>query len=78
MIEKGIRGGVPMISTRYGKANNPYINMKDYIPQEKKKFIIYLDANNLYGWAMCEPLPTGDFKWMTSEEIMIGKIFDVF
>ena len=67
MVEKGIRGGVSMISTRYGKANNPY--MKDYDPDQPNKFISYLDANNLYGWAMCKPLPTKGFKWMTKEEL---------
>ena len=67
MVEKGIRGGVSMISTRYGKANNPY--MKDYDPDQPIKFISYLDANNLYGWAMCKPLPTKGFKWMNKEEL---------
>ena len=67
MVEKGIRGGVSMISTRYGKANNPY--MKDYDPDQPTKFISYLDANNLYGWAMCKPLPTEDFEWMNNEEM---------
>ena len=67
MVEKGIRGGVSMISTRYGKANNPY--MKDYDPDQPTKFISYLDANNLYGWAMCKPLPTKDFEWIKKEEL---------
>ena len=67
MVEKGIRGGVSMISTRYGKANNPYMN--DYDPDQPTKFISYLDANNLYGWAMCKPLPTKWFKWMKREEL---------
>ena len=67
MVEKGIRGGVSMISTRYGKANNPY--MKDYDPEKPNKFISYLDANNLYGWAMCKPLPTDCFRFMSKEEI---------
>ena len=67
MVEKGIRGGVSMISTRYGKANNPY--MKDYDPDQPTKFISYLDANNLYGWAMCKPLPTKGFEWIKKEEL---------
>ena len=67
MVEKGIRGGVSMISTRYGKANNPY--MKDYDPNQPTKYISYLDANNLYGWAMSKPLPTKGFKWMKKEEL---------
>ena len=56
-----------MISTRYGKANNPYL--KEYDPLQLTKYISYLDANNLYGWAMSKPLPTHGFKWMTEEEI---------
>ena len=71
MVEKGIRGGVSMISTRYGKANNPY--MKDYDPDKPTKFISYLDANNLYGWAMCKPLPTDSFKWIKKEELKSWK-----
>ena len=67
MVEKGIRGGVSMISTRYGKANNPY--MKDYDPDQPTKYISYLDANNLYGWAMCKPLPTDCFRFMNKEEL---------
>ena len=67
MVEKGIRGGVSMISTRYGKANNPY--MKDYDPDQPNKFISYLDANNLYGWAMSKPLPTDCFRFMNNEEM---------
>ena len=67
MVEKGIRGGVSMISTRYGKANNKY--MKEYDPSLPSKYIIYLDANNLYGWAMSKKLPTHGFKWMKQERL---------
>ena len=43
--------------------------MKEYDEKAPSKYIMYLDANNLYGWAMSQYLPTGDFKWMTDKEI---------
>ena len=67
MVEQGIRGGVSMISKRYGKANNKY--MKEYDPDLPKKYITYLDANNLCGWAMCKALPTHGFRWMSESDI---------
>ena len=62
MFEKGIRGGMTHISKRYAEANNKY--MKDFNPDKPSSFIQYLDANNLYGWAMSQALPTSGFKWM--------------
>ena len=60
MFERGIRGGITHISKRYAVANNKY--MKDYNPNEEPSFIQYLDANNLYGWAMSQQLPTHGFS----------------
>ena len=68
LFEKGIHGGVSMISNRYGKANNKYMEKK-YDPMSPSKYLAYLDANNLYGWAMMKPLPVGDFKWMEEKEL---------
>ena len=65
-IEKGMRGGVSYIANRYGKANNKY--MKEYDEKTPSKYIMYLDANNLYGWAMSQHLPTGGFRWMTERQ----------
>ena len=62
MFERGIRGGITHISKRYAEANNKY--MKNYNPNKESTFIQYLDANNLYGWAMSQQLPTHGFKWM--------------
>ena len=66
-IEKGMYGGVNYIGNRYGNANNKY--MKEYDEKAPSKCIMYLDANNLYGWTMSQYLPTGNFKWMTDKEI---------
>lgn len=60
--DKGLRGGTSMISHRYAKANNKY--MKNYDVNDISSYIIYLDANNLYGHAMIQKLPTGDLKWI--------------
>ena len=71
MFERGIRGGITHISKRYAEANNKY--MKDYNPDVESSYIQYLDANNLYGWAMSQQLPTHGFKWMsniTKEKVM--------
>ena len=65
--EKGLRGGISYIANRYGKANNKY--MKEYDEKAPSKYIMYLDANTLYGWAMSQYLPTGGFRWMTPKQI---------
>ena len=67
MLEKGIRGGISIISNRYGEANNKY--MKSFNRNKLKKFLAYLDANNLYGFAMSMKLPTHGFKWLTRGEM---------
>ena len=61
-IEKGLRGGIYYIAKRYAKANNKY--MSDYDSNKQSTFITYLDKNNLYGWAMSEYLPYGEFEWL--------------
>ena len=66
-VEKGMRGGISYIANRYGKANNKY--MQNWNPNEPSKHIMYLDANNLYGWAMSQHLPTGNFKWLNKQQI---------
>ena len=66
-IIKGVRGGISYIASRHGQANNKY--MSNYDKNKPSKFITYLDANNLYGWARSQYLPTGGFRWMTEKEI---------
>ena len=62
MVKKGIRGGICHAIRRYAKANNKY--MKDYNKDEEESFLEYLEANNLYGGAMSEPLPNDGFDWV--------------
>ena len=63
-IDRGIRGGICAISKRYARANNPYLGSEYYDPKLPTSFITYLDANNLYGWAMRQPLACGNVKWV--------------
>jgi hypothetical protein len=68
-VESGMRNGISMLSNRYARANNPYLNPEDYDSSKPHSYIIYLDANNLYGWAMSQPLPIGGFRFLTYEEL---------
>ena len=66
MVEEGIRGGICHSIHRYAKANNKY--MKNYNNNEESSYIQYLDANNLYGWAMSKKLPVNGFKWLDNDK----------
>ena len=70
-IEKGMRGGISMTSKRHAKANNP--GVPGYDPSEEHNHIMYYDANNLYGWAMSQPLPYSGFKWVDKPPTEPGK-----
>ena len=61
MVEKGNRGGICHAIHRYTEANNKY--MKNYGKNKESSFAEYLDANNLYGWAMSQKFPVDCFKW---------------
>ena len=68
MVLKEIRGGICNTILRYAKENNKY--MKNYNKDEEESFLQYNDANNLYGFALSEPLPLDGFEWM--------KVYNIF
>ena len=74
MFEKGIRGGITHISKRYAEANNNY--MKKYDETKSSTYIQYLDANNLYGWAMSQKLPTHGFKRIDVNKSKVIKLLE--
>ena len=89
MFEKGIRGGITQTVYKMAEANNPYMG-EDYDMKRPTIYIQCLDANNLYGWAMSQSLPTGEFKWKQvenrnpitileelSDKIELGYLLDV-
>ena len=62
MVEKGIRCGIFHAIHSYAKANNKY--MKNYDKNIESSYLVYLDANNPYGWGMCQKLSVNGFKWI--------------
>ena len=62
MIENGIRGGITQAIHKCSSANNKY--MESYIVDILSSYLMYLDINNLYGYAMCRKLPLNGFKWV--------------
>ena len=62
-VEAGMRGGVACISKRLAESS------EEEDEEGFKKFLLYLDANNLYGWAMSQSLPIGSYRWLTDEEV---------
>ena len=69
MFERGITQSV----NRWAKANNPYMG-SEFVPDKPTRYLQFLDANNLYGWAMSQPLPTGGFKWVDVKPDKISKL----
>jgi hypothetical protein len=71
-FRKALRGGLSVVTKRHAVANNKY--MQNYNPNLPSRYIMYLDANNLYGKAMTECLPYSNFVWMSDEELDIESI----
>ena len=69
--EKVTRDGVFYIPKRYSKANNKYLKSSD--PKQESRHVIYLDASNLYGYAISKFLPTRGFKWIDPKEFDLDK-----
>ena len=65
-IDKSLLGGISAILSPYSKANNP--QCPDFDPNTPLNSILYVDCNNLYGWAMSLFLPTGGFEWVSPKE----------
>ena len=68
MFEHGIRGGITQSVHKSAIANTPYMGC-EYDPLRPTNYLQYPDANNLYGWAMSQPLPTGEFKCVDTENL---------
>ena len=68
MFERGIIGGITQSVHKWAIANNPYMGYCEQ-PIRLTNYLQYLEANNLYGWAMSQPLPTGEFKWVDFENL---------
>ena len=73
MFEREIRGGITQSIHRWAKANNPYMG-SEYRPCKPTRYLQYLDANNLYGWVMSQPLPNGRFRWVDVKPDEISKL----
>ncbi|KAJ1520397.1 hypothetical protein ONE63_003532 [Megalurothrips usitatus] len=73
MWEAGIRGGISSINCRHSKSNNMYIPETND-PTVDSSYVMYYDANSLYGAAMSRPLPVGSFRFLSSESV---NAFDV-
>ena len=75
MFEHGIRGGITQAVHRYASANNSY--MEEYDKDKDTNYLQYLDTNNLYGWAMSQPLQTREFRWIGCDAWDLNKLVNM-
>ena len=69
-VDNGLRGGISYISKKFSELNNIYMQNCD--PTKENKYITDLDANNLFGWAMSQYLPYGEFKWVKNDNVDVS------
>ena len=69
MVQSGLRGGMCFVSKRYAKAKNPYTDPRRKLTDPTNTWIVYLDANNLYGAAMSMKLPHSNFEWLPDGQV---------
>ena len=67
IIQPNILGGICHASVRYAENNNKLIGSL-YDPQQFISYIIKLNSKNLWGWAMSQEMPEGDFEWLSNNE----------
>ncbi len=67
-FEKGIRGGLVQVVGRHAEANHAHVG-DSFDASDKESYLSYVDCNNLYGYSMSHPLPTGRFRWLTENDI---------
>ena len=67
MIQPNIRGGICHASVPYGRANYKLMGSL-YDPRQPTSYIMEVDANNLYGWAMWQEMQDNDFEWLSEKE----------
>ena len=75
MYESMKRGGLCFVgSKRHVKANNKYL--ENYDDTQESSYIMYWDANNLYGFAMSQHLPFGDFKFVANDDKTLAMVLN--
>ena len=67
MIQRNIKGGIVQASVRYARANNKSLGTL-YDLRKPNSYILYVNANNLYEWAMSQPMPNDKIQWLNEQE----------
>ena len=73
MIQPNIRGGICHASVRYARANYKLLGSL-YDSSKPTSYILYVDANNLYGWGMSQPMPDDKIEWLSDKECLEAEI----